>query len=338
VTFDGFVFDLTAPNTFTGDVTLRGGALNIHSDASLGNAANKLILGDDSNPSGVQLYLIDGINVARHVIINAWSGIEFPTYASISGPISGAGSLHIAGWDDGTLRLSNPSNSFTGGVFVSHGTLAIAADGALGASSSPVTVERYGTLQYSSSTATSRTFNVHNGTIDLGGHPLDLNGALLVNNGAVRTGTVNVNDGSTTKGTGSYDVVHVADGGVFAPGNSVGVATANSVSFDSGSLLSSEFAGAAPAQYDQLHVTGRLSFGGTLDVSLISPFMPQAGNSFDILDWGSLTGTFDNVTLPALGPELMWDTSQLYVNGALAVTIAGDFNGDGSVNGADLTN
>jgi hypothetical protein len=31
----------------------------------------------------------------------------------------------------------------------------------------------------------------------------------------------------------------------------------------------------------------------------------------------------------------LWNTSQLYINGALTVTIAGDFNGDGSVDAAD---
>jgi hypothetical protein len=337
ITFDGR-FDLNAANTFTGDITVSpGGELRIQSNASLGNPANTMTLGGGSNPYVTVLTLgSNGINVTRPVVINSRTQIYVGphAYGTISGPISGPGTLRVSDWE-ASLTLSNPSNSFSGGVEVSFSTLAIQTDGALGASSGQVDIVNGGTLRYTGSTATSRTFNVHNGTINLGGHVLDLNGGLLVNNGTVRSGTVNVNDGSTAKGTGSYDAVHVTDGGVFAPGDSVGFMTANSVSFDTGSSLSIELAGAAPAQYDQLHVSGRLSLGGTLDVSLISPFTPQAGDSFDILDWGSLSRTIDYVTLPELGPELLWNTSQLYINGALTVTIAGDFNGDGSVDAAD---
>ncbi len=62
--------------------------------------------------------------------------------------------------------------------------------------------------------------------------------------------------------------------------------------------------------------------------------------SFDILDWsGSLSGKFSSIVLPTLGGTLVWDTSQLYINGILSVTgpasLAGDFNDDGIVDAAD---
>ncbi len=87
-------------------------------------------------------------------------------------------------------------------------------------------------------------------------------------------------------------------------------------------------------------MAGQLSLGGTLAVSLIEGFAPAAGQSFDILDWGSLSGEFSSLRLPVLA-GLNWDTSQLYSAGVLAVMapafFEADFDEDGDVDGADLT-
>jgi T5SS/PEP-CTERM-associated repeat protein len=170
---------------------------------------------------------------------------------------------------------------------------------------------------------------------------LELNGALLVNNGTI-SGITNVNYGSLAKGTGVYGVVNVSQGGVYAPGNSPGIVTAAEVHFDNTPVTSGaptleiELAGIAPgAQYDQLHVTGQLALGGTLAVSLVGSFTPAAGNSFDILDWGSRVGTFSALQLPALAGGLAWNTSQLYTTGVLSVGLPGDFNSNGIVDAAD---
>ena len=44
------------------------------------------------------------------------------------------------------------------------------------------------------------------------------------------------------------------------------------------------------------------------------------GDRFDILEFGSLSGTFDTVILPALSGGLVWDDSALYGSGSLLVT------------------
>jgi hypothetical protein len=182
------------------------------------------------------------------------------------------------------------------------------------------------------------------GAINLGSQTLELNGGLLVNNGTV-SGTTNVNFGAVAKGAGAYGVVNVNQGGVYAPGNSPGISTAASVLFDNaptivaGPTLMIELAGVAPGTgYDQLHVTGNLSLGGTLAVSLINGFTPVAGSSFDILDWGALSGTFASLDLPTLAADLSWNTSQLYTTGVLSVLaagLAGDYNQNGTVDAAD---
>ena len=89
-------------------------------------------------------------------------------------------------------------------------------------------------------------------------------------------------------------------------------------------------------QFDQLRVSGQLTLGGTLNVSLINGFAPVAGNSFDILDWSVLSGTFSSIQLPALAGGLSWNTSQLYVTGTLSVGgLLGDYNNNGVVDAAD---
>ena len=88
-------------------------------------------------------------------------------------------------------------------------------------------------------------------------------------------------------------------------------------------------------------MSGNAVLAGTLKITLTNGFSPTAGNSFDILDWGSLSGTFSSLNLPALDPLLTWNTSQLYTTGALSVVgppalFTADFDEDGDVDAADL--
>ena len=83
-----------------------------------------------------------------------------------------------------------------------------------------------------------------------------------------------------------------------------------------------------------MHVTGNLSLGGALTVSPIDSFTPVAGQAFDILDWGTLSGTFASLDLPTL-LGLTWNTSRLYTTGTFSVGLAGDYNNDGVVDAAD---
>jgi hypothetical protein len=81
-------------------------------------------------------------------------------------------------------------------------------------------------------------------------------------------------------------------------------------------------------------VTSQLSLGGTLNVSLIDDFTPVAGQAFDIFDWGSRSGSFASINLPALS-GLAWNTSQLYTSGVISIGLAGDYNHSGIVDAGD---
>ncbi len=173
------------------------------------------------------------------------------------------------------------------------------------------------------------------------GGATSVNGGTLVVNGSI-SGAVTVNSTGTLQGTGSVGgLVTINSGGILAPGNSPGMITLGSLLLNNGAQTNIELGGTTHgSQYDAILASGNVNLGGTLHVSLINGFAPLAGNSFDILDWGSLSGRFSALQLPILnnGP-LGWDTSQLYSTGVVSVTatVLGDFNRDGLVTVADIS-
>lgn len=133
-------------------------------------------------------------------------------------------------------------------------------------------------------------------------------------------------DGGTFGGHGAIggDLI-VGAGGVVAPGGSPGLLTINgnytqdplaSLAIELGGLIRED-------EYSALIVTGDLTLDGTLDVLLWDGFEPLAGDSFDVLDWDALYGTFAIVHLPTLTGDLHWDASGLYTSGVLNVYSSG---------------
>jgi hypothetical protein len=164
----------------------------------------------------------------------------------------------------------------------------------------------------------------------------------FVNNGTVLTAT-----GSTTvflgpqSGGGSFTGGGTVEYfGAIIPGNSPAlISYGGDVVFGPASTLKIELGGTVRgSMYDALNIAGNLATENALEVSLINGFVPSIGQTFDILNWGSLTGQFASLSLPSLSGAA-WDTSQLYVNGTLKVVApggSGDFDGNGVVDSGDL--
>ena len=109
-------------------------------------------------------------------------------------------------------------------------------------------------------------------------------------------------------------------------------------------VLNIEIGGVVPgSDYDELnHVLGGAAqLGGTLNVSLISGFMPIVGDLFHIITASSgVTGSFANTMSPLLDGNLFWNINYGLNSVDLAIAaagLAGDYNGDGTVNAADYT-
>jgi hypothetical protein len=108
---------------------------------------------------------------------------------------------------------------------------------------------------------------INNGTIsaDVSGKVIRVGGASFTNNGTVEAkvgGEININS-----------------------------AFANVL----GGALRTEISGTGASQFGRITATGAVTLAGTLDIRLVGGFIPQVGNTFQIMTFGSRTGTFDTV-------------------------------------------
>jgi autotransporter-associated beta strand protein len=188
-------------------------------------------------------------------------------------------------------------------------------------------------------------------------NPLTTTGGTFVDGGTLQLSTtlaaspLTVNSGGTLTGNGTASVnASAASGSVIAPGP--GVATLRfgaDLAMAAGSVFDAEITSAVTA--DRLAVTGVLSMNGTVRVTLAG-YSPVAGDSFDLVDAASVTGSpvFDFAAAP-LPAGLRWDTSRFAADGIIRVAeggvsafdtwaaangvtggLAGDDDGDGASN------
>lgn len=80
-----------------------------------------------------------------------------------------------------------------------------------------------------------------------------------------------------------------------------------------------EIAGLSTNQFGRLFVTGNLSRSGLLRVTLADGYMPDAGDSFSIIQASTSSGDFSTVDLPSLSPPRFWRTDRLSSEGVLSV-------------------
>ena len=218
---------------------------------------------------------------------------------TLQGALTGTGTLTKEG--TGKLVIHNPAG-FAGALAVTAGTVELPAG--LTGSGGGVTVGATGRL----SALGAVTRNLVNQGVIVG--PAIGSGQFLVFNG-------------TVSGAGAYEG-RIAMNGTFSPGNSPGIVNVTGdLLLDSANLLTMELGGTtAGSEYDRINVTGLLTFGGTMTVSLINGFSPISGQSFQLFNAGSWSGTFSTLQLPGLSGGLAWNTNQLTSSGLLSVTSA----------------
>ncbi|MCV2370777.1 beta strand repeat-containing protein [Roseateles oligotrophus] len=213
----------------------------------------------------------------------------------------------------GTLNAGTVTNQ--GQIFLSGGTSALRADIVAGAGSQII-------LSGLSNTTFYGKLEVQNGA------------ELRVTEGSVATFAAEVKQrsGADVNGDGKM----FFEGGL-AIGNSPGYGyIQGSVTFASSNTYTAEIGGinactvlscaeGSPlldSSFDKLAVGGNLKLGGKLTLTSWNGFVAQAGQSFDLLDWGSNSGTFKSIDATGLtladGTQL--DFSQLYTNGTISVT------------------
>jgi hypothetical protein len=215
-------------------------------------------------------------------------------------------------------------------------------------------IENYGTFRKSAGSGTSTisgsiqfynnggTVEVDSGTLTFAGGYTHTAGRILVNGGTFNSSTPIIIQAGSIEGNGTI-AANVQDNGTISPGLSAGRLTFNgSLTLLNAAQAEFEIGGLQQGiGYDFIGVTGAATLGGTLQVTLANNFTPALGNSFDLLDWGSLSGHFSSVKLPTLSAGLAWNTTRLYTTGTVSVVdsnhVPGDFNRDHLVNAADIS-
>lgn len=320
----GAVVNVGPTSTFSvGQTVSNSGQINLQ------GAGSRLSTGTLTNNGVIQGFgtITSQLGTSSSGVFRASGGELDFTATSISNPapstvqvMPGSTVAYLQGMagNSGTISL-------VGGTFENTGKLL----------SNQGTINGYGTIRTGGLTnATGRLISIGGGDMEVFG-PVTNSGTVNIQSGRTAYFFGNVGGSGAYTGTGTAVFL-----GNLTPGNPVGFATfgGNAV-LTGGTSLAIDLAGTAPgAQYDQLHVAGQLAIGGALSVSLLGGFMPAVGSSFDLMDWGTLAGTFSSINLPTLAAG-QWDTSQLYNTGVLSVVpspLAGDFNSDGTVDAADF--
>lgn len=155
------------------------------------------------------------------------------------------------------------------------------------------------------------------------------NGQLTIGKGDQLTGVCRVWSTGTLAGEGNV-TGGVLNEGTVAPGQSAGTITiSNYYTQTADGKLSMEIGGRVKdVDYDHLHVDGEATLDGTLEVALINNFDPEPGDTFDLMEWNLISGTFATLLLPDLGALKGWNTTGLYRTGTLRI-VSFDADGDG---------
>ncbi len=156
---------------------------------------------------------------------------------------------------------------------------------------------------------------VVNGTLQVSGAALNLQGGVLTGSGTV--------SGSVQNTSATVD-----------PGASAGTLTISGAYTQSaGGMLEIELAGPPPGgPADLLAVSGAAALAGTLQIALIDGFEPQPGQQFTILTASSVTGQFTTVVGPG-----MYTVAYNPTNVVLTVAYTlGDMDCDGDVDFDDI--
>lgn len=272
-------------------MTLRGGSTL----AIAGSAAAGLNVGRDAGANGA-LTITDGASIA---VDSDRSLADFGRGAGSTGIVSvtAGGSLSVTGTSDGDIFIGAAFEDL-GRAAGGFGSLLVSGEGSLVEALDRVIVrapEEFG------GGASTGILNVSDG-------------------GVLRAATVNLGTGGVLTGDGGkIDADLRVSGGVVAPGSSPGVMDILGDFSILGGTLQFEFAGVDPGQFDRLNILGDFLATDpfTVELAFLDGFLPEAGQTFDILSISGESGDLDallaaslvtfDVTGPPPGFEFTFD-------------------------------
>jgi outer membrane autotransporter protein len=305
--------------------TLSAGILQISDDASLGDTAGQLTF------NGGTLENTADVTSGRGVVLTASGNFltDPGTTLTLNGVVSGTSDLVKQGTGD---LLLNGANTYTGKTLIDTGTLALGNSGSIAQSSGVVDDATFDISATSSGAAITTLSGT--GVVNLGAQALTLTaatdtfagtlqgtgglaiaggtetltgansytgatrvlGGTLAVNGSIAGSAVTVSNGGTLKGTGTVGATTVMNGGVIAPGNSIGTLTVNgNYSQAAGGIYQAEVDPGSNAS-DRIAVNGTATLAQGAVIQAVktgnAPYM--LGTKYTVLTTtGGLGGTFD---------------------------------------------
>ena len=297
----------------TGSLTITGGTFTQ-------SAGSVFYVG--ANTSGNSTLIVSGsaaVNLQSLIAGNAAGGSSI---VNLNGGLLSANSVartngtSTFNFNGGTLQSATSSATFMtgltnakvlgGGVIIDTQTYNITIAQALLSG----TTNDGGLTKQGSGTLTLTAANTYNGATGVN------NGTLAVN-GAIGSGTTTVNSGATLAGSGTTGAVAVLSGGTLAPGSG-GIGTLNingPLSLAGASIMEINHTSGTS---DTVQGISTITFGGTLTVNNLAGTL-AAGDTFTLFSAGTYSGNFSSINLPSLTPGLLWNTSNLTVNGSITV-------------------
>ena len=290
-TGDGFGYN--ADSTVINPLNIVGGTVNVSSTANqtLGNATVNLTGGAITGTTGGNLDFFQGgstLNTFAASNTATISGLPLSPLRQGSTTFTVAAGTTPSGIDldiSSVLRTS-PSGDAAGAEFYKAGS---------------------GTMRLNAANTFSKPVAVSAGT-------------LLVNGSLTVGSPVTVSPGATLGGTGVLNGA-VTNYGTLAPGNfGLGKLTvSNTVNLAGTVFMELSQSASGVTTNDLLTVSMPLVYNAALTVTNIGTNALVAGDRFKLFNAPTYVGSFSNYTLPWLAGNLDWDTSQLTVNGTLAV-------------------
>jgi choice-of-anchor C domain-containing protein len=151
-------------------------------------------------------------------------------------------------------------------------------------------------------------------TIQGGSLTINKGGTMISTSGTTSNGAaINVSgtligsldlQGGTLGGNGTVDGSLLSSAWV-SPGASPGILTVSGdYTQTAAGVLHMQLAGLAPDMFDQIKIGGAAYLGGLLEIELLDDFRPKAGDSFQIMTFGAVSGDFDGINGYDLGGGL----------------------------------
>ncbi|HEX8071742.1 MAG TPA: FG-GAP-like repeat-containing protein [Pyrinomonadaceae bacterium] len=239
--------------------------------------------GATSVPAGATLNIGGSQPTLSRTLNNAGTA----NYAPASSLVFSGGTFHnLAG---ATFNLQNENQ-----IFQSGGTNLFANAGTV------VKTAGTGTLLFNVPATNAGTFEAQAGTIQFGAGYTQTAGLTLFNGGNFASTAGFTLQGGELRGAGTFTGNLTNAAGTINPGTPAGCLNVNGNYIQqAAATLNVEIGGAtACTQFDRLAITGSATLGGTLNATLTGGFNPPAGQTFQVLTYGSRAGTFATLTGP----------------------------------------